>query len=216
MMNRILICAAATAGALLLAACGSNNTSDNQSSAHPEMTRMTMSSSPAAKASATGTPASGPHNRQDVSFATDMIAHHAQAVTMADLALAKAADATVKELATSVKAAQAPEIATMSGWLTGWQQPVPSASMPMNHTGRPMPGMMSEADMAALDRAKGTAFDQLWLSQMITHHKGAVTMAETELTGGQNPPAKALAQAIITSQRKEIVRMTHLLPTIGN
>lgn len=201
-MKRTLIAAATTAGVLLLAACGSS--SNTHSGAHST-----------AAPTQSGTPAAGPHNSQDVSFATDMIPHHAQAVTMADMALAKATTPTVKQLATSIRAAQAPEIAAMSGWLTGWGQPVPSVSTTMNHGGMSMPGMMSETDMAALDKATGSAFDKLWLTQMISHHKGAVTMAKTELSTGQNSDARTLARSISTSQSKEIAQLTQLLSNDG-
>lgn len=203
-MKRTLITAATVVGVLLLAACSSSPSS--HSSTTPGMHMSSGATS--------GTPASGPHNTQDVSFATDMIPHHAQAVTMANMAPSKATDPNVKKLAESIKAAQAPEIAAMSGWLSGWGRPVPSTSMPMNHAGMSMPGMMSDADMGALDKATGAAFDKLWLTQMIRHHQGAVTMAKTELASGQNPDAKALARSISGSQSNEIAQMTHLLTTV--
>ncbi|MGI8867287.1 MAG: DUF305 domain-containing protein [Mycobacteriales bacterium] len=191
---------------LLLAGCGSSGTNTHSS----RMPSMHMTSGPT-----TGTPAAGPHNTQDVSFATDMIPHHAQAVTMAEMALTKATDPNVKKLAASIKAAQAPEIASMSGWLSGWGKPVPSGSMPMHHGGMSMPGMMSDDDMASLNKATGAAFDKLWLTQMIRHHQGAIMMARTEHADGQNPDAKTLARSISASQSREISQMTHLLSTLG-
>ncbi len=221
-MKRTLItAAAATVGVVLLAACSGN------SSSRTAATGTRTSTAPGSSAAVVpgGTPASGLHNSQDVSFATDMIQHHAQAVRMATMALTNATNPTVKQLAISIGAEQAPEIATMSGWLTGWGQPVPSAStatdgagtsMPgMSMPGASMPGMMSDAEMTALDQATATAFERLWLAQMRAHHDGAVTMARTELAKGQNPDAKALAQSVITSQSKQIAQLTQLLSTIG-
>ena len=67
-----------------------------------------------------------PFNATDVQFATDMIPHHRQAVDMAALADTHASSAEVKALAAKIRKAQEPEIATMSGWLTAWGEPVPT------------------------------------------------------------------------------------------
>jgi len=107
----------------------------------------------------------------------------------------------------------------MSGWLVGWGKPVPT---PGGHdmsgmggsTGEPMGGMMSPKDMSDLGKATGTAFDRMWLQMMTKHHRGAITMAQTELSQGQNPDAKKLAQTIIDGQTKEITQMTGILATL--
>ena len=65
-------------------------------------------------------------NDSDVTFATDMISHHRQAVEMASLANTRAKSPEVKALAAQIKAAQAPEIQTMSGWLTNWKSRSPT------------------------------------------------------------------------------------------
>ena len=108
------------------------------------------------------------------------IEHHRQAVAMAELAGTRAADADVKSLAGKIKAAQQPEIDTMTGWLSAWgKAPMPHASG-MNMGGMshgPMPGAMSGADMQKLAAAKGSDCDRLFLTLMIAQHQGAVTMA---------------------------------------
>jgi uncharacterized protein (DUF305 family) len=189
-----------------LTGCSSNDMStmpgmDHGSSGSPSA----ASSSPAAPA----TPAAGPHNDADVMFAQGMIPHHQQAVAMSDMILAKDdIDPKVTDLATQIKAAQAPEIAQMSGWLAGWGEN-PSPSMGMDHDMGG--GMMSQADMDALDQATGKEAARLFLTGMITHHKGAITMAQHEVANGQNPEAVALAQKIITDQQAEITTMNQLL-----
>ena len=194
MKYRIATLAALAAAITTLTACGSGTS--------PTSSPKTSSSSSAATA----------HNAADVTFATDMIPHHCQAVEMADMALSTATNADVKALATKIKAAQDPEISTMSGWLKAWKDPVPAGSMNgmtgMSHTGT---GMMSDADMASLGKATGSAFDRMWVTMMITHHQGAVTMAQTELKSGQYGPAKILAQSIITSQTAQIGQLKALL-----
>ncbi|MFC9768997.1 DUF305 domain-containing protein [Rhodococcus jostii] len=75
-------------------------------------------------------------------------------------------------------------------------------------------GMMSADDMAALSDAQGVDATKLFLTQMTEHHKGAITMAQTEVTDGQNAQAKTMAQNIITTQQQELTTMEQLLSTL--
>lgn len=162
-------------------------------------------------------PANANYNATDIGFAQGMIPHHAQAIEMADLALTNTKNPDVLALANKIKAAQSPEIVKLSGWLRDWGQSVPStASGSMDHdmSGTPgmmMDGMMSQADMDRLETSTGTEFDRLWIELMIQHHEGAVKMSKTEVAGGKNPDAIALAQVIISSQQAEITTMESLL-----
>lgn len=188
-----------------LAGCANNDMSNMPGMDHGSSGSPSAASSPAVS----GTPAAGPHNDADVMFAQAMIPHHQQAVAMSDMILAKdGIDPKVTDLATQIKAAQAPEIAQMSGWLAGWGEN-PSPSMGMDHDMGG--GMMSQADMDALDQATGKDAARLFLTGMITHHKGAITMAQEQVANGQNPEAVALAQKIITDQQAEIATMNQLL-----
>jgi uncharacterized protein (DUF305 family) len=74
-----------------------------------------------------------------------------------------------------------------------------------------MPGTMTEDDMKALENATGPDFDKKFLTMMIAHHEGAVTMAQTELSEGADARAKDLAQQIITAQQAEIATMRKIL-----
>lgn len=197
--------------ALAATACGgSGDPAGTSSMPSHDMNSM---ATPSTTSSATGTPAAGQHNDADVTFAADMIPHHAQALVMADMAKANAGDAEVKTLASDIRSAQTPEIATMSGWLTGWGEPVPTSS---SHSGMNMgDGMMTDAEMNTLDKARGTAFDRMWLQMMTKHHRGAIAMANTELRDGTNAEAKMLARSIITSQTAEITLMTKLEAALG-
>lgn len=141
----------------------------------------------------------------DVMFAQMMIPHHQQAIEMADLALKNTStSAAVRSLATQIKGAQAPEIATMTGWLTSWGASTTS-SMDMGT------GMMTAQDMASLKAATGPAFDKTWLTLMIKHHEGAITMAKDVAATTSDTAVKALATAIVDGQQKEITTMTGLL-----
>jgi uncharacterized protein (DUF305 family) len=161
--------------------------------------------------------ASNDHNKQDVSFAQNMIPHHGQAVEMSKMATTRAQNERVKSLAKQIEAAQQPEIDTMNGWLTKWGEATvnPSASSE-EHAGHgaSMPGMMSADDMSGMEAASGTAFDRMFLEMMIEHHKGAIEMAKTESEKGKASEAKTLATAISTSQQAEITEMEGLLKTL--
>ncbi|MEU7889601.1 DUF305 domain-containing protein [Microbispora bryophytorum] len=164
---------------------------------------------PAVPAGPAGTTPAADHNDQDVMFARMMIPHHRQAVEMGRLAEGRAADARVARLAQRIEAAQAPEIRTMSGWLTAWGEPAPMKSHAPEH--HAMPGMMSPEDMRRLAGLSGRAFDRAFLTMMIRHHEGAVAMARDELRTGVYEPARRLAASIVSSQSAEITEMKSLL-----
>lgn len=197
-MKRTMAIAVAALATVAIAA-GCSNSSNAPASGSP-----TTSTSGAAPASAT----SSQHNDADVMFAQHMIPHHQQAVEMSDMLLAKQGiDKRVTDLATQIKAAQAPEIQQMQGWLTAWGNP------PMPQMGH-MQGMMSDADMNALRDAQGVEAAKLYLTQMIAHHEGAITMAQTEIGDGQYPDAVKMAHAIVTTQQQEIDTMRGILGTL--
>ncbi|GIH79246.1 DUF305 domain-containing protein [Planobispora longispora] len=189
----------------LLAACGGQERPAGDQEHSTATHGTTSSSAPAATASAQPSAA---FNDADVAFAQMMIPHHEQAVEMAELAGTRAADPEVKGLAAKIEAAQAPEIATMTGWLTAWGEATAPGG---GHGGHGMPGMMTEEDMAKLQRAEGATFDRLFAELMIAHHKGAIEMAETEQTQGANPEAVQLAKNIEAAQQAEVEQMEKLL-----
>ncbi|MEV4772677.1 DUF305 domain-containing protein [Micromonospora humida] len=206
MSTRRRACRATLAGVALstvvaLSACGGDHSTDGGHG------RPAVGAAPAASASAGVAPA-------DVMFAQMMIPHHRQAVRMSELAGSRAADPEVTRLAERIRAAQAPEIATLTGWLTAWGRPVPSDSPAGGHLpgmDHGMPGMMSDADLARLEGATGRDFDRLFLSLMIAHHEGAITMARQEVADGRHAGARAMAQQIVATQQGEIDTMRKIL-----
>lgn len=142
----------------------------------------------------------------DIMFAQMMIPHHQQAVDMGTLAETRALSPEVKALAAKIKAEQAPEILQMQGWLSD-----SNSSMGMSHDmGHDMGGMLSEADMKALENATGAAFDKLYLEGMIAHHEGAIQMAQMVIDSS-NDETRALGEAIVSSQTEQIAYMKTLL-----
>ncbi|WP_309106299.1 DUF305 domain-containing protein [Arthrobacter sp.] len=198
----LTLSATALAATLTLAGCAA----DSGSGGHmPGMDHSTSAGSPSGSATAAATL----HNAADTMFAQMMIPHHAQAVEMSDMVLEKQdIPAPVRDLATRIKAAQGPEIDTMTAWLKSWNESTTA------HSGHGMEGMMGEAEMAQLEAAQGTEAAKLFLNQMITHHEGAVTMAKAETADGVNPDAVNLSKVIVTAQEAEIVEMRNLLGTL--
>jgi len=157
----------------------------------------------------------GDFNKADVTFTQSMIPHHEQAVQMAKMAKQHASTAEVKNLADKIESAQGPEIKTMKGWLKDWGKSESGGSMSgMDHgsgSNMDMPGMMSDGEMAGLNKATGATFDKMFLTMMIGHHTGAIEMAKTEQAKGKNADAKALAKKIEAAQTTEIAEMKKML-----
>ncbi|WP_069771945.1 DUF305 domain-containing protein [Streptomyces sp. LUP30] len=142
-------------------------------------------------------------NASDVSYARMMIQHHAQALEMTGLVPDRADSGDVKRLALRISAAQGPEIEAMKGWLTTHGRA--SASGGHDHTA--MPGMATEAQLTELRGARGKTFDALFLTLMITHHEGALTMAADVKAQGNNVQIEEMADDVIAQQTSEITRM---------
>ncbi|MFI7033901.1 DUF305 domain-containing protein [Microbispora rosea] len=205
-MTRLAIPAALLSAGLLVSACGSTDTATGDMSATSSMSAMP------AESPAPATSPAADHNDRDIWFAQMMIPHHRQALEMAKLAEDRAGSSKVKELAKQIEAAQGPEIQTMTGWLESWGVQAPGEdAMPMDHMDHGMPGMMSGEDMKKLEGLKGAAFDKAFLTMMIQHHEGAITMAKEERESGVYEPARQMADSIITSQSAEISTMKKLL-----
>src|SRR3954466_15016257 len=109
-----------------------------------------------------------PYSDADVDFMAGMIPHHAQAVVMAGWAPTHGARKDVAILCERIVVGQRDEIAMMQSWLRDRGQPVPDAAstrhrMKMNGMEHDMLMllMLSDEEMAALDKARGPDFDCL-------------------------------------------------------
>lgn len=191
-------------------------------------TGTTAATSSATTSTASAVEETAAHNDADVMFAQMMIPHHAQAIEMSDMLLAKEnIPAEVSELAEQIKAAQRPEIEQLESWLNEWGEPAQMPEMGNDMPGMDgmdegmdgmggmeMEGMMSEEDMQALSDAQAADAARLFLEQMIAHHEGAVEMARTEIEDGQFPDAVQMARTIVDTQQQEIETMRQLLTTL--
>lgn len=188
-----------------------------------------------------------PYTKADIDFMTGMIHHHAQAIEMSQWAPTHGASAEVQRLAARIINAQRDEIGTMQRWLRARNQPVPDAShdgMDMRasmHGGMAgmhdmhamhqasgasddqqthamlMPGMLTEEQMKELDAARGSEFDRLFLTFMIQHHSGAVSMVK-DLFGSYGAAQDELvfkfASDVNVDQTTEIARMRKMLAVV--
>jgi uncharacterized protein (DUF305 family) len=160
----------------------------------------------------------------DIQFMDGMISHHAQALLMAGWAVSHGASPSVLTLTSRITNAQQDEIAGMQKWLRDRHQPVPEANphgMTMKMDGMDhtmlMPGMLTEAQLKQLDEARGKDFDRLFLTFMIQHHQGAVTMVTNLFDtygAAQDISVFKLASDISADQTTEIERMQKMLASV--
>ncbi len=161
-----------------------------------------------------------PITQADVNFMTGMIGHHAQAIKIARWAPTHGASPTIQTLAARIIVSQNDEIHFMQNWLRDRGLPVPDTSadhmmsMPgMDHSAM-MPGMLTQEQLAQLDAARGKDFDRLFLTFMIQHHTGAITMVN-QLIGSpgaaQDDVVFKYISDVNADQTTEIDRMNTML-----
>ncbi|MGV3710298.1 MAG: DUF305 domain-containing protein, partial [Gemmatimonas sp.] len=184
-----------------------------------------------------------PYTKDDIEFMTGMIHHHAQAITMSRWAPTHGADPAVQRLTARIINAQTDEIRLMQNWLDDRNQPVPqvdtlgNVTMPgamAGHAGHAMPGhdmsamgggsdavmpgMLTPAQMKELDAARGKEYDRLFLTYMMQHHRGAVSMVK-KLFGsygaGQDESIFKFANDVEVDQSTEIKRMLTMMLEFG-
>lgn len=164
----------------------------------------------------------------DVQFMKGMIAHHAQALVMAAMAPSHGASAQVLLFCRKITISQRDEITMMQEWLKERGQVVPvvaddghdhdhgMAGMDMSAHAS-MPGMLTEDQLEVLAHARGERFDRLFLTDMIQHHEGALTMVAKLFDSpgaGQTPEIFGYATGVDADQRAEIARMQGMLSTL--
>jgi uncharacterized protein (DUF305 family) len=185
---------------------------------------------PGASAQASPTKARGgpDYTAADVQFMQGMIAHHAQALVMAAMAPTHGASAQVALFCRKILLSQRDEIELMQGWLRERGETAPDPSDPHAHHAMDMdmsmgdhamlmPGMLTAEQLAQLDQARDTTFDRLFLTFMIQHQEGALTMVAKlfDTAGaGQTPEIFGYATGVDADQRAEIARMQGMLTTI--
>jgi len=169
-----------------------------------------------------------PHDLQpaDIKFMQGMIHHHQQAVEMTALMPTHTHNKPLLELGKRISISQTDEIRFMQQWLSDRDLAVPMSQGHMDHSHMgaggmmdmasmpPMPGMLTAEQMKALAAAKGAKFDYLFLTGMIQHHRGALTMVVdlfNEPATGQDAQLFDFATDVDNTQTAEIKIMQGLL-----
>lgn len=150
----------------------------------------------------------------DVGFSQSMAAHHNQAIAMTN-AIRDRVHGEVAVIADGIGTKQLFEIGQFEGWLKLWEEPVAAADpmrwMSTNHQGHPMPGAISSADLADLQRAEGAQLRRLFLELMLRHHRGGIAMASQAAQHATLAPVRELAARIVVDQTLEAQRLAQLL-----
>jgi uncharacterized protein (DUF305 family) len=156
------------------------------------------------------------HTEADVKFMQGMIGHHSQAVEMVALLKTNSTNDDMKKLGLRIEVSQEDEIKMMQEWLQNRGQALPDPHA--HHNGMLMPGMLTADEMTRLAAAKGVEFDRLFLSGMIKHHGGALTMVQELFASpgaGQESDIFAFASDVDADQRMEIERMGAMLNALN-
>jgi uncharacterized protein (DUF305 family) len=165
-----------------------------------------------------------PYTAADIEFMSGMIGHHSQAVKMAGWCASHGANKSLQTFCGRIALGQTAEIGLMSNWLKDRNQPVPAPDprgMKMVMDGKEMfmmmPGMLTEEQMKQLDAARGVDFDRLFLTYMIQHHQGAITMVnKLDDTPGadQDEFVFKFSNDVQADQTTEIARMQQMLDAL--
>jgi uncharacterized protein (DUF305 family) len=158
--------------------------------------------------SAAANPPGGAHNAQDVLFASRIGAYQQQAIELTTIAGSKAQNPKVKALAKSIDDEQKAQTATVTGRLRSWNDPTPPEA---DQDTAELPGMLGADDIRSLKARPAAEFDFVFLTMMIEHHLGAVTIAKQQQAQGKDPAAVDLARTIEKTHTEQIASMQQLL-----
>lgn len=160
----------------------------------------------------------------DAGFARDMAIHHQQAVEMSFIVRDRTDDEDVRRLAYDIINTQANQRGMMLGWLEMWGLPKSAAGPPMKwmgHTFTPtgdgslMPGMATDAELAALTAAKDEKAEILFLRLMTVHHRAGADMAQAAAGAAKTDAIRNLAEGMVRGQQSEIGLMADMLEDRG-
>lgn len=154
----------------------------------------------------------------DARFLSEMIVHHAQALVMVDAVQRDLTDPQVAGIASRIGDEQRPEIDAMARYLEEHGADIPPEATNPNltdHGAHSMPGMATEAEFARLAAATGVEADRLFLTLMIRHHQGALTMVEEHLVNPMAERVEETASEISVTQTKQIMQMQEMLDRLS-
>jgi uncharacterized protein (DUF305 family) len=154
----------------------------------------------------------------DERFLSEMIVHHAQALVMVDAVQSDLVDPEVAGMASRIGDEQRPEIDAMARYLEEHGGDIPPEATNPNltdHGAHSMPGMATEAEVARLAAATGTEADRLFLTLMIRHHEGALSMVDEAVKNPMDELVEETASEISVVQTKQIAQMQEMLERLS-
>lgn len=132
----------------------------------------------------------------DARFIDSMIEHHQGAIDMAGVVLEQGEHQELRDMAEAIITAQQGELEAMQAWRAEWYPDLEATS-----------GLGMGMGQMSIPEDDSTPFDYRFLVTMISHHEGAIAMAELALQGSERQEIEQLAQAIIDAQQGEIAQM---------
>lgn len=201
MRSRLLRCALAVLAALVLAACAPAVSAPAPATqGEPtDSSTGTATTAPSGAASMEGMDHAGMAETDhpfDAQFIDSMIEHHQGAIDMATPALEQAEHDELRAMAEEIIAAQEGEIARMQEWRAAWYPDIAAT------TGMGM--AMGDMELGGDD---SVPFDRRFMEAMISHHRGAIMMAQAALENAEHVEIRELAEAIIAAQEAEIAQI---------
>lgn len=167
----------------------------------------------------------------DVRFMQDMIIHHAQALELTALIKDRTNRKEIVDAGGRISASQGDEIKFMRTWLSerdaASEAETAAAGSAAGHDHHAhhgtegthtMVGMATPAQLTELAGLKGVAFDRMFLSLMIRHHDGALTMVDKlfqQPGAAYDPLLFDFINDLKTEQAAEIRRMNLLLASLS-
>ena len=157
-------------------------------------------------------------NDADTAYATGLISHHAQTLQLLDLTLGRDnLDPQIGTLADETRESRFDEAATAQEWLRTWGKKVPKTVLEHNHDqgsvtfDTSIPGVLSSHQLHTLEQARGAAFAQAWLRELIAHEQGAAKLAADAIEDGRNADVVAFAQKDEKAHQQQVARLERLL-----
>jgi uncharacterized protein (DUF305 family) len=135
----------------------------------------------------------------DETFLAAMIEHHEGAVDMAEIALDRAEQEELRQMAQEIIDAQEAEIDQMQAWLDEW--------FAGGHGDHGVSHEEMGMDMDMDEFREADPFDLAFIDEMIIHHEGAIDMARAILETTERDELRDMAEEIIEAQQAEIQQM---------
>jgi len=138
-------------------------------------------------------------NPTDLAWIQLMVPMDEQLLRVLDLANQQSADPAVRKLAQQITTTHRAELAQLVVLRTRSGAPTTNV-----HEGHDMPGMMTEPEIAAMGKAQGAAFGQLFRKNLKEHLDQSIIVARSIKTAGHEPSVKKLAASIETGRAAQL------------